>query len=498
MPTIDELAARSAASLRDRVADGLDVDAGLRSALAEPMAPRRSPRAAVWAVSAAAAVVLLVAGALLVLDDDQGVVTPATSPTTGVPVTTVAPSPTGSTVVVTTSTVAITEPTVVPPAQDGLLTVDVASPRLEPAPDFPCSASPCQLPLISSDGTYVGFDGASSLFVTEPNGTSRSIPLVLGDALDLSTSQVVAVGPQADVAYLTIAPLNAQDPVGQLVAVSLAGSNAGYAVVTATGVDMSGDSTILATPDGLVQVGDLGPEQRPEPGAAVIIPWVDNRSGATVPPFGRFTRFDPNTDTITRYDASGTFGEWTIPSGVDLSRGVPEVAEIGDGAIGVMGWDWMNSQWVLLRLPQGGVAQRITLPDGYSPAGFWSGTAVLFDGTSFWQWNLPGYTEPADLTQTWSGRLGTTQFASLDDAIEQVTTDLTGDDSCDVAPTATVVERRDDPPALFAVEHRFGCDDANEGQLLTFVFDLDGDLWQLTAVTQRTLCSRGISENVCV
>ena len=97
---------------------------------------------------------------------------------------------------------------------------------------------------------------------------------------------------------------------------------------------------------------------------------------------------------------------------------------------------------------------------GMAIAGWWGTTPVLHDGTAYWTWSVPGYTEPSPIDPI--GLFGGT-YGSADEALDAVVTELTTGDGCDVRPTATVSRRSGDNPVQATIEFTSLCDDSVVG-----------------------------------
>src|SRR5690606_16443649 len=103
--------------------------------------------------------------------------------------------------------------------------------------------------------------------------TRHSVPPVVAEVPFDGDVVLITAGPDGAV-YL--ATPTGSDPIGDLVAVSLTEGDAGREIERLVGrVDLSGDTDLVATADGLVEVGCCGPDQlRPAPDAAIVIGWI--------------------------------------------------------------------------------------------------------------------------------------------------------------------------------------------------------------------------------
>jgi hypothetical protein len=172
-----------------------------------------------------------------------------------------------------------------------------------------------------------------------------------------------------DVVYLQVDPLVPGEVAADLVAISLADGDAGRELGRWSDVvNTVGDSELVATPSGLVNVDCCGPEPlRPDPDAPVLVPWVD-RSGAEVastdPSIG--TSVSPDL-TITRSDrGSAGSRSWTIATPADwVNRGMPPVTPTFDGGFVAALPTGVESTIIVRGWPGGEVEQiRIELPRG--------------------------------------------------------------------------------------------------------------------------------------
>ena len=488
MSTIDELGRNAATALRTRMESTIDVDDGLRSMGDMPLAPAipspsRHPRRA-WLVGTAAAAVIAIGVGLVVTDDDEATtpgtndtatetLAPTVASTESTPDTTPVAPPASTVEPATTTTVLL--------ASDAALVVpDVG--QLLPAPIDPCTpqenGTPCNFPLLSADGVVVALTGPADMTITAPDGSSRIQPLDRP-----AHGPLVALGPEGDVAYVLT---DGGGGRGQLVAFSIAGDTQGEVIAESEpNLAMLGTDTFVATPGGIVQVLESSTGRRPASDVEPALPWLRYDGSETTHP-GPFTSFDPESNTVTLTDADDvTVGAWTIPDEYDVA-GVPEVMFDGhDGAI-VIGHD-LHEHFVL-RLRAGAAAQQITIPDGFMPAGRWGPTPVLYDGTDYWMWTVPGYTEVTAMEPI--GLFGGT-YGSANEALDSVITELTTGDGCEVRPTAIVTQRSGDNPVHAVIEFTSLCDDSVVGGTYDVtVIGLTG-AWEFVSVSGRGLCARG-------
>lgn len=166
-----------------------------------------------------------------------------------------------------------------------------------------------------------------------------------------------------DVVYLQVSPAVPGEMAADLVAVTLADGDAGREIGRWSDVvNIVGDSELVATPRGLVNVNCCGPDSiRPAPDAEVLVPWLD-RSGSTVESTDPSVRvvLDGSEVTVQRTtDVTAGTREWTFePAGDVFVRGMPQViptfdggfvaAFSGDGTTVVRGWPTGDLEQVVL------------------------------------------------------------------------------------------------------------------------------------------------------
>lgn len=243
---------------------------------------------------------------------------------------------------VTTLPVATTTPVTTAPVTTAPVTtiaVGVMDPRLLPEPlgfDPACSEAGCTSLGVTLAGEIVAYDSATHTLTFTESGTSVAVDSTLGDL-----AYLVVMGPD-DVAYIAGTPPSATDPVLDLVAVATSGSRAGEEVARVDGLDGSGDSTLIATATGVMQVGCCGFEARmPAAGTPVAMPWVapgGEPSGVVVPEVHLEYPGD-DTTTVVRTAVDGSEGRWTVPQ-LLAGRDMPAVAAAADGGALV----WMYDQ----------------------------------------------------------------------------------------------------------------------------------------------------------
>ena len=141
----------------------------------------------------------------------------------------------------------------------------------------------------------------------------------------LGQVSLIAIGPD-DVAYL--APFGTDESGVDVVAVSLAAADAGREIRRWPAVlGISGDTQLIPTPSGLVEVECCGPDQvKPDPDAAVALPWV-SQDGAEITADIPTVRWNVRTNTVTIDDRS-----WRPDlTHVEGRRGMPPITPTADG-----------------------------------------------------------------------------------------------------------------------------------------------------------------------
>ncbi|MEO5723364.1 MAG: hypothetical protein ABIQ39_07495 [Ilumatobacteraceae bacterium] len=253
---------------------------------------------------------------------------PATAPSTTAPPTTVTPSSTTS-----------------PDTTYAPMTTAAAA-RLTAKPlgiDAECTEASCISARYTLGGELVTFDSATSTLTFTESGHSLVTTSSLGEFATL-----VLMGPD-DVAYLSGVPPEATDPVAELIAVSTTGATAGKEVARVSGLDGSGDSVLISTRAGVMQLGCCGFEDRlPVADAPLAMAWVTplgEPSGVIVPevhlehPGGAIT-------IVVRTAVDGSEVRWTVPA-VLAGRDMPPVAATDDGGALV----WMYDGFVTPEVP---------------------------------------------------------------------------------------------------------------------------------------------------
>jgi hypothetical protein len=301
-------------------------------------------------LAAAAVVVVLVAGLAVLLSrgGGDGAVVPATVPADPPPtaVTSVAPTTTPSAAPATTtpatSTPATSIPATIAPSTTSSSNAPVGEGATTLAIPYRCTASGACTQLSSTeDGRLVAYDPiAEVLEVWDPAGAALLGSTPLDEPLATQAPWFVHTGPD-DVAYISVDTPTVDDPSNDLLAIPLSGPRAGEVVERRTGLDGSGDSTLVARADGLAVVGCCGPaESRPSPDA-VVYPFVDSNGtpvGSTAPTL----RLDLGEagNTLVRVDGDRE-RQFALPTASLYPRDVPVMVAADDG--GVVAWDYVET-----------------------------------------------------------------------------------------------------------------------------------------------------------
>ncbi|MCB0968168.1 MAG: hypothetical protein KDB37_15160 [Ilumatobacter sp.] len=311
--------------------------------------PPQRPRVG-WLAIAAAVVVAIGAGVWFARDDGAVVTVTPTVPSTvtpTVPATTPQVSPTTAATTTPTNVPATTAPTTVP-ATTAPSTVPTSSPvpvgqvvRDVDWRDLPWEASGIAGSCVFGESTCTQLvhDAAGVPITYEP--TTRTLvrhgvpelavtlPAAYGDA-----GFVVATGPD-DVVYLSVAPEVPEEMAADVVAVTLTDGDAGREIGRWAGVTNTvGDSSLVPTADGLLNVGCCGTDTiRPALDAEVPVPWID-RNGEPValesPTF--WVQIEYPALIVHRRNPDGSSRSWTYePAGDWMPRGMPNLTATFDG-----------------------------------------------------------------------------------------------------------------------------------------------------------------------
>lgn len=277
-----------------------------------------------WA--AAAALMVIVAGGAIVLGqrhDDGKSIVPATDPSTSLA--------TNSTDVATT-TPTTTAPTTTAPTTLALV---------QPIVPYRCASQyTCTQLTNTDDGRIVAYEPtAEALVVYDGLGSTELQRVFLTDQFADAFPSLVSVGPD-DVVYVTINTPGIIDPSRDLLAIPLSGPAAGTIVMRWTGLDGSGDSTLVPQPDSLVVVACCGYMETRPTADSTRYPYVD-RSGAVTPDSRRTTfRMDlaSGAGTLVRVE-SGAETTFALPVEFQSPRDFPQLVATDDG--GAIALDWI-------------------------------------------------------------------------------------------------------------------------------------------------------------
>jgi hypothetical protein len=342
----------------------------------------------------AAAAVALVGGLVLLRDDNDTITTTDVPDTTGQVV--VPPTPVPTTV--TPPQPSTTPPTTTAPTTTAAPTTAVVPPVVGSWRDFPSEGSSIgRSCLEGSDCTQIELDPAGTSVSYDPVSrtlTRHSIPPVNATVpAEWGQVWIEFAGPD-DVVYLNIQTGVEYD--GAIVAVSLSGGDAGREIARWPGSDRVGDADLVATPDGIVNVGCCGEErQRPEPTDVVEIPWVDRDGKPITSPIPTLQLdWEGDSLVVTRGDRSWTFvslGDYTL-------RGM-SITPTFDGGVMAQLSSIGGAPMIALRgWPDGSIATQVV--DEFAAVLEPAGTVVFGDGERFARVQLF-----ADRADRWGGRL---------------------------------------------------------------------------------------------
>ena len=392
---MDDELRRMAHAAREAVEREVDTDAewhaaANRSITVDDGDERGTPRW-LWIAAAAAALVLVVAGAVVFSGgggDGELTVTPGTEPEGSDPE---LPVPSSSEAVVTTTTSSTTS-TTAPPSTTAAQTTTSTSTSTTvpddgsgegPSPvawqDYPWERSPivracvgefeCTRLVVDASGAVVSVDPSTGTLARHP-GIAATLPA------DYVDPWLVATGPD-DVVYLNVQSPGFDDPVGDLVAVSLADGDAGREIRRwPEALDRSGDTDLVAVPEGLVAVGCCGFEPvRPAPDAAVEFPWIDRAGNEVAHPIPT-VRLHTQPLEIERDGR-----RWSIDYPFDdlMLRGMPGIVPTFDGGFLAELVRLDGSMLVVRGWPDGSTEQAVidVFPSALEPGG----TLLLDDGS---------------------------------------------------------------------------------------------------------------------
>jgi hypothetical protein len=330
--TPDETAA-AFRSVRARIAAG---EADHPVPTVRPSAARSRWSTAVLLGSVAAVAALVVAGLLALNGRDRNLVLDTPGPASeSTPVATVPstePAPTSTVEATTTLPSATTSEPVAEPTIDGEVLAIPAS----------CTDSQfCTQLANTEDGRIVAYDPTRDvLAVYDGTGQQLQFEVPLAAPIADQLPYLVSIGP-ADVAYFSVSPPAASDPISDLIAVPLVGPNAGIEAVRYEGLDGSGDSTLVAQRAGLVSVGCCGPPATRPTGDATLYPYVDGE-GTPIESIAPVFRLDLGEagNALVRIEADGAETAFTLPAVFQYPRDFPELVATDDG--GALGADYVQ------------------------------------------------------------------------------------------------------------------------------------------------------------
>ncbi|MEQ1702057.1 MAG: hypothetical protein ABMA25_18255 [Ilumatobacteraceae bacterium] len=298
---------------------------------------RRRPTRDWRPFAAAAALVALIGGGALALtlrSDDDRTVVPATDPTNS--------SITATTgVMIAPTTTPSTSPLPTEPALPTTTAEPIGPGLVQPTIPYTCvGENVCTQLIGTADGRIVAYSPADeTLTVYDNTGTQEVLRVPLAEPLADAYPSLVTVGPD-NVVYVNIATPGASDPISDLIAIPLTGTNAGTVIQRWTGLDGSGDSTLVPQTDGIVTVGCCGfIETRPAADAERYA-YVDSK-GAPITSTAPMFRLDlaQGGGTLVRIELGS---EWAFPLPTEFQapRDFPRVVATTDG--GALALDWID------------------------------------------------------------------------------------------------------------------------------------------------------------
>lgn len=196
----------------------------------------------------------------------------------------------------------------------------------------------------TEDGRIVAYDPADeTLRVYDATGRELNAEVSIASSVTpLDQAWLVDVGPD-DVAYLAASTEASVESQLDLLAIPLVGDRAGEVVVVWTGVDGTGDSTLVPRRAGLTVVPCCG-DRLPRPARdAPIYSWADRNGDAiesTAPSFD-LTLGDAGS-SLTRIDGEATFTRFTLPTVFQNPRDFPTTVATDDG--GALSSDFVQTR----------------------------------------------------------------------------------------------------------------------------------------------------------
>ena len=189
-----------------------------------------------------------------------------------------------------------------------------------------CSETDCVSVAITLAGEVVSFDSATRVITFVDSG--RTVTL---DPSVAAPWSLVAMGPD-DVAYIDVVPLIGADP-WDLIAVPTTGARFGMEVARVGGLDPSGDSNLITTAKGVMQVGCCGFDDRSPPAETPLtMAWVTatgEPSGVVLADVHLEYPGDDST-VVVRTAPGGSEQRWAVPTML-AGRDMPPVVATDDG-----------------------------------------------------------------------------------------------------------------------------------------------------------------------
>jgi hypothetical protein len=193
----------------------------------------------------------------------------------------------------------------------------------------------------TEDGRIVAYDPtADTLQVYDAAGQELEFEVPLAEPLADQFPSLVHLGP-ADIAYFNVDTPGIDDPSNDLIAIPLLGPNAGTEVMRYTGLDGTGDSSLVAQRAGLMTVFCCGArEPRPAPDAPLYhyVDGVGTRIESAAPRF----RLDLGEvgNNLVRINSDGTQTFFNLPTVFAAPRDIPNLVATDDG--GALGSDYVQ------------------------------------------------------------------------------------------------------------------------------------------------------------
>lgn len=222
-------------------------------------------------------------------------------------------------------------------------------------------------------GAPISYDPTTRTLTRHAREDGEFVQAVLPESYG-NDAWLIAAGPD-DVVYLNLVVRPGAEGSADLVAVALAGGDAGREIERAVGSGNSGyDSDFVVTPDGLVTTDWYGQGQRPAADRSIVMRWVDRDaddddspvSGADPDPNGvRSITIDAYESTVT---VNGRTWQLTGRAADIQPTGMPPIVGTFDGgfvarydqvfdaydSVVVRGWpDGTVDEWVVAGGPNG-------------------------------------------------------------------------------------------------------------------------------------------------